>query len=299
MAPPEFPGTAGLILCGGQSSRMGRDKAGLRFGKETLLERVVRRMRAVADPVLVAVPPRAARQAPPSLPAGVIAVPDRSAYDGPLMGLAEGFRRLQGESSRVLVMAVDMPFFTEPWLARLAAALSETAAAMYRYEGFQNALTAGYRLSLLPKLERLIAEGARRPIALAEGESPRVLTIEDLWRAGEGPPPLMDVDRMEDYRDALRWEGLGDAQGLPVWAQWRTPEESRESDSPADWVRIPLWARTAAQALALAARVYPEWAARLRAAGAQGAARVIRGGAARDIGWEAALQADDTLVLEC
>ena len=33
---------AAIVLCGGRSRRMGRDKASLPFGTETLLERVVR-----------------------------------------------------------------------------------------------------------------------------------------------------------------------------------------------------------------------------------------------------------------
>ena len=45
--------TGGLILCGGRSSRMGHDKAALRMGGETLLERVLARMRQVAGPVVV------------------------------------------------------------------------------------------------------------------------------------------------------------------------------------------------------------------------------------------------------
>ena len=48
----QAPHAAGLILAGGQSRRMGRDKAGLRFGPETLLALAVRRMREVVHPVV-------------------------------------------------------------------------------------------------------------------------------------------------------------------------------------------------------------------------------------------------------
>jgi molybdopterin-guanine dinucleotide biosynthesis protein A len=288
MANARISGTAGLILAGGQSSRMGRDKGGLRVRGESLLERGLRRMRAVADPVLVAVSPERERLPGASpLPPGVIAVPDRSAFEGPLVGLAEGFRRLRGEAERVLVMPVDLPFCTEPWLARLAEGLHEHPAVLYSYEGFQNALTAGYRLSLLDKLEHLVAEGARRPIALAQGESPLVLTLEDLWREGDGPPPLMDVDRPEDYRDALRWEGLGDARGTAAWVK-----------DAARGIEVPLWASTPAQALDYAAVLYPGHVEPWAAARARPVARVNRDESTVSIPWDARLLVNDVLILD-
>ena len=288
MGNPAFAGTAGLILCGGRSSRMGRDKAALRFGTETLLERTLRRMGAVAGPVAVALPPGAA----PPLPPDVLALPDRSAHEGPLVGLAEGFRRLQGLAERVLVMPVDMPFLDEPWLLRLAEGLARAPAVLYRYQGFANALTAGYRLTLLPKLERLIAEGKRRPIALSEGEPALILDVEPLWSAGAGPPPLMDVDTPEDYRDALRWEGIGNPQGAAVTVDWRGAE-----DAPA----LPLWAATPAEALELAARADPRAApllGRIRREGRALLGELGEPGAGRAVAWDEPLRPGDRLTFE-
>ena len=46
---------AGIILCGGRSTRMGRDKATLPFGPELMLQRVVRLLgEAVQRIVIVA-----------------------------------------------------------------------------------------------------------------------------------------------------------------------------------------------------------------------------------------------------
>ncbi len=53
----------GIVLCGGQSKRMGRPKAWLPFGGETMLERVVRLLSEVVHPiVVVAAPVRVCRQ---------------------------------------------------------------------------------------------------------------------------------------------------------------------------------------------------------------------------------------------
>ena len=56
----------GIVLCGGQSSRMGRPKALLPFGPEVMLERVVRILSAVARPIVVVAAPD---QELPPLPA--------------------------------------------------------------------------------------------------------------------------------------------------------------------------------------------------------------------------------------
>lgn len=246
MAPP--PRTAGLILCGGRSRRMGHDKAALRVGPRSLLARTVERMAEVAAPVAVSL---AEGQALPRLPAGVWAVRDPRPDEGPLAGLHEGFRRLQGAAERVVVMPVDMPFWTPPWPARLVNALDSADAAAYRYEGYTNALTAAYRLSLLPRLEALVAGGARRPIRLLEAGRLEVFVAEDYWRPGQGPPPLMDVDTPAEYREALLWEGIGQAGGVPV-------EAVGEADGARPRCWLPVYARTVADAWAALARVWPE-----------------------------------------
>ena len=63
-----------IVLCGGRSSRMGRSKALLPFGPETMLQRTVRIVRAaVAGPIVVVA---AADQSLPPLPADVAVVVD-------------------------------------------------------------------------------------------------------------------------------------------------------------------------------------------------------------------------------
>src|SRR4051794_36659222 len=71
-----------IILCGGKSSRMGRDKATLPFGPERMLQRVVRLLDSEAI-VVVAAP----NQSLPELPTGVTVARDIHQFRGPLQGL--------------------------------------------------------------------------------------------------------------------------------------------------------------------------------------------------------------------
>ena len=253
-------GTAGLILCGGRSSRMGQEKARLRFGPRTLLEIAIERMGRVAGPVAVSLASEETGTSRPDLPNRVLVARDGEPERGPLQGLLEGFRLLQGRAERVIVVPVDMPFFTEPWLRRLEDGLEDYAACLYRWEGFANALTAAYRLDLLPKLERLVSEGRMRPMFIPEGEKTREILVECLWREGEGPPPMMDMDTPEAYREALLLGGFGNPAGQPVTVFLPpTGAAGRGSAAPLEPISIPLQAATAQEAADLILRLYPEW----------------------------------------
>jgi len=102
----------GVVLAGGQSRRMGRDKALLRLDDgRTLLERTVRVLRTVGlDDVVLSVssPERALalREAAPSV-AALPVVADDAPGRGPLGGLAAALRARPGHA--VLLVACDLP----------------------------------------------------------------------------------------------------------------------------------------------------------------------------------------------
>jgi molybdopterin-guanine dinucleotide biosynthesis protein A len=208
---------AGLILAGGQSRRMGRDKAALPFGAETLLARAVRQMGQVAATLVVSLAPD---QTPDPAAAGpsVRFVRDDQAYGGPLPGMLHGFRAvaaLRPAPRAVLVMPVDLPFYTPDWMRRALEGLSGHRACLYRYEGFVNALVGAYEVALVAKLEGLVHQPRARPLGLSDGEPTRILEVEALWNPAAGPPPLMDTDTPEDYERALALAGFGAQQDHP------------------------------------------------------------------------------------
>jgi molybdopterin-guanine dinucleotide biosynthesis protein A len=103
------------ILAGGQSQRMGTDKAVIRLtpAGPTLIERVLAAVRAVADEVLiVANDDRLAF-------AGTRIVPDVMPGAGPLGGIYSAVMAARHE--HCLVVACDMPFLAPPLLRAMAA----------------------------------------------------------------------------------------------------------------------------------------------------------------------------------
>ncbi len=103
---------AGIVLAGGQSRRMGQDKALVGFLGEPLLQRIVQRVQQACPPVLV-VAPEERRTALESL--GLRVVADRFPHGGPLAGLHAGL--LAAGDGYHFVISCDQPF-VEPALVR-------------------------------------------------------------------------------------------------------------------------------------------------------------------------------------
>lgn len=89
---------ASVILSGGQSRRMGQDKALLEIDGHTLIERQFERLAQLGGQVWVS-------GCYPNFPS----IEDHSDAKGPLAGIASAIRFLQGKAKALLIVAVDMP----------------------------------------------------------------------------------------------------------------------------------------------------------------------------------------------
>ncbi len=147
-----------LILAGGESSRMGRDKAFCLFEGETLLQRQLRIVRQLgASQVMISGRP----EADYSDCEAEIVYDDPPAC-GPLGGMIAGFRHAQ--HPLLFVLAVDMPYISLAFLQRLDATRSETTGAVpVDPDGRIEPLCAWYPCSLLAEGLRLRASGFAAP----------------------------------------------------------------------------------------------------------------------------------------
>jgi molybdopterin-guanine dinucleotide biosynthesis protein A len=112
--------TAGFILTGGRSSRMGRDKALLPIEGSLLVERTAEVVRAAAGSVtLIGAPGRYAHLGLPVLPD---LAPEGESC-GPICGLHTALKTTRAEWN--LVVACDMPGLTATFLSDLIAAAKQ------------------------------------------------------------------------------------------------------------------------------------------------------------------------------
>jgi molybdopterin-guanine dinucleotide biosynthesis protein A len=159
--------TAGIVLAGGRSSRMGTPKAALEWHGSTLLRRVTGIVaRATGGPVVVV---RAPGQELPSLPRGVEVTEDAREGRGPLQGLAAGLAAVSGRAEVAFVSSTDAPLLHPAFVRMIVGALDgEHDVALPQAAGFPHPLAAAYRTALLPAVEELIAAGRMRPAFLFE-----------------------------------------------------------------------------------------------------------------------------------
>ncbi len=191
----------GIVLCGGQSRRMGRSKAWLPFGSEVLLQRVVRILGAEARPIVVVAGPE---QDLPELPDQVAIVRDPVADLGPLPGLAAGLKVLVDAVELVYLSATDAPFLQPGWVTHLSETIGEADLAIPEIGGFFHPLSAIYRCrTVLPEAEAMISEGRLRMVDLAE----RVRTIRveasELVAIDPALQTLRNLNTPADYERAI------------------------------------------------------------------------------------------------
>ena len=193
---------AALILCGGESRRMGRPKAWLPFGNETLLQRVVRLLGAVASPLVVGAAPG---QTLPSRPPSVTVVHDPVSHRGPLQGLAAGLAALPDSVDLVYASATDAPFLRPEWVGRLIDLIGDHDLAIPRVNGYDHPLAALYRrAAVMPAVLDLIAAGRMRPVYLLDAVKTRVILEDELRDIDPELATLRNLNSPDDYERALR-----------------------------------------------------------------------------------------------
>lgn len=194
-----------IVLCGGKSRRMGRSKAALPFGPETMLQRVVRLLQeTVASVVVVA----AAEQALPRLPRQVVVARDRQAGRGPLEGLAAGLAACRPTVEAAYVTGCDVPLLRPAFVERLFALLAGHQIVVPTEGDYHHPLSAVYRTGVLPQIERLLEADRLRPIYLFDEVDTLEIPVDQLRDVDPKLDTLENINRPEQYRAALRRAGL-------------------------------------------------------------------------------------------
>jgi len=162
---------AGVVLCGGSSTRMGIDKATIDAGGVTLLQRAVERLGEVCDPVLVA---------PGGLPLAVEGrdnVADAMPGAGPLAGLVAALR--ESPHALLAVVAVDLPWLDPRLIRLLAGRIGDRDASLCETARGIEPLHAVYARSALPAAEAALQSPDRSLRSLvARLRTVRVTTAE-------------------------------------------------------------------------------------------------------------------------
>lgn len=202
----------GIILCGGESSRMNYPKALLPWGTELMLQRVVRIISAVVSPVIVIA---SKGQELPELPESVTVIYDEEQGAGPLAAIGQGLAALQNQCDAAYVSGCDTPLIHEGFILKIVSALAENQLVMVREGKWYHPLAAAYRTSLVEPIRQLINLNQRRPIDLADIVEACFLDTDALRGVDPQLHGLRNINHPEQYFELLHEMGLEQSTKLP------------------------------------------------------------------------------------
>jgi len=186
---------SGFVVAGGQSSRMGSDKAFLEWEGKPLIERALDTLRTVcSDVAIVGARTKFARY-------GTV-VEDVYPGSGPLAGIHAGL--LHSGADLNFMLAVDMPFVSQHLLRFLfgIAENERTVVTAPRLSGRFQPLCAAYRRSFVAPAEQALREGKNKIDALFAGLRVRIVEEDELAAAGFSAALFRNLNTPEDLHSA-------------------------------------------------------------------------------------------------
>jgi molybdenum cofactor guanylyltransferase len=219
------PDALGFVLAGGQSSRMGRDKALLEFAGKPLVAHALDLFKEAGITALIAGTPSPAGASSPALrPLPVLApiVEDAAPGLGPLSGICTALSII---SARYAVfLPVDLPLIPPSLLVFLLghARMTGSAVTVPSVSGFTQTFPAVLDRAALPALQNELDSqrygcfSAFQAAAAAAGQSVSSVAVELLAQAGEvsdplGLPPVLWFLNLNTPDDLVRAEALRNA----------------------------------------------------------------------------------------
>lgn len=193
-----------VILAGGQSRRMGRDKAFLPLFGFPLLERVIRRVVRLG-PVVVAAGTEERARAVEGLGYPVTAVADAPEFSGrgPLAGIQAGL--LASPSPWNLVVGCDMPLASPPLARLLLSASGAASAAIPVWEGRAQPLHGVYRKDCAFMAAEFLSRGESRMGSFLSFIGARLIGEEELRAFGFlGGAPFLGANTPGEFGELER-----------------------------------------------------------------------------------------------
>jgi len=167
------PRAGALILAGGDSRRMGRDKALLPVGGRPMIASIADQLKTLFEEIVIS----ADRPGDYGF-LGLPVVPDLEPGQGPLRGIASSLPRMTHDLN--FVTACDIPRIDLSFVIRLIKMSAGFDLILpYLDEGHYEPLFAVYRKSVAPEATRILEGGGRSILALLDRVKVNLVTIPD------------------------------------------------------------------------------------------------------------------------
>jgi len=182
-----------IVLAGGTSRRMGRDKALLPIDGRPMIRSLIQRLIPLSRDIIVSLSDGDRHEElKQALPAGVRVVYDERPGQGPLMGIYAGLKA--SETDVNLVIACDIPEVDPGFVTEMRSYTADhDVVASVDSEGRTNALLAMYRRSVIPLIRKQLDEGQKKVVLFYPQCRVKYVPIRDgAW--------YRNINTIDDYR---------------------------------------------------------------------------------------------------
>lgn len=192
-------GAAAIILAGGKSTRLGRDKASELLLGRPLLQRVIDRLAGLVDEYVIV---SAVGQELPQVvvPVAPSVVEDIYPETGPLGGIYTGLKAARAPVG--LAVACDMPLLQRPLVAELLRLAPEYDVVLPVADDFPQTLCAVYAKACLEPMRRQIEAGKYRITGFFADVRTRLLGPEEWRDLDPGGLSFQNLNREDDLKRA-------------------------------------------------------------------------------------------------
>ena len=179
------------IQAGGQSRRMGTDKARIQLAGKPLIEHVLGRVEGLADEILIT------SNHPEGLTyLGIPLVRDPIPGAGALAGLHTALNAAQGD--RVLVLACDMPFVNRQLIEYMIGLAPSADVVVPQYAGYFEPMHAIYSEECLPAIESSLSDGQTRVVSFYDEVQVRGIDEKEIARFDPLGRSFFNINTPED-----------------------------------------------------------------------------------------------------
>ena len=178
-----------IILCGGQSRRMGRDKGSMIIQDKPMIKHVLSTLNHQINEVIIVLndESRIAKYGefinPQDYSFKLIFVEDEVKNKGPMPGIMTGLRKINSEHA--LILPCDSPYVTSNYINTIFGELDENYQAIVPYHDPENKLRTSeplhsiYSRNIIPEIEKLIGEDVLHIKGLIEKIDTKFILIDN------------------------------------------------------------------------------------------------------------------------
>lgn len=189
-----YKSITGIILAGGQSQRMGTDKAGLPWEGKSFLEHIAAQLRPVVGELIIS-GNHAHHDA-----YGIRRIPDLQSYEGPLCGILSSIQA--SETPYQLIVSCDNPLLSRQVLeGLLAEPLSAGSVRAYSIQEAIQPFPGLYHKEIMHPLAEVMNRGER-----SIRKALNSLSLEILSLPAEQELFFKNINTPQDYNTLITWK---------------------------------------------------------------------------------------------